>query len=402
MSAECFPVEIWLRILSELDYKDLVRCSYVNKTLYDLCAYDSLWMEHCKNHWIEYSCPTHVSWKEHFINLYRDLGTYIKYYRPLKNAWNQLMDLMKTNCPSIFYSVKPGASEAELDAVEEKINFKLPLDLRCSYRIHNGQKLVSSGLMGNVFVSNHYRSALLLDIDTASEGLQTRRLKGCMPLTLCVHSGFCEFISLSDENGFNHGSVFSPTQNNFGHHLFIAGENFMSWFTNYVSSLVRGSYTLKDGCVLRFYHEPDCNAKTGSIEVLVSTCFVPELSTIKPPCFLHAYQITMQMDKDASKNDSCKLESRHWIIVDENGDEERVDGSGVVGEYPVMRPGETFTWISCTTFKTTYGSMKGYFTMRNLMTGEQIDIDCPTFHMKCLPYMTLCSRSDQNVNSDLE
>jgi len=42
------------------------------------------------------------------------------------------------------------------------------------------------------------------------------------------------------------------------------------------------------------------------------------------------------------------------------------------GEYPVMRPGASFTWISSTHFPTTYGNMRGHFTMINLQTGQCI------------------------------
>jgi len=42
------------------------------------------------------------------------------------------------------------------------------------------------------------------------------------------------------------------------------------------------------------------------------------------------------------------------------------------GEYPVMHPGASYTWISSTHFSTTYGNMRGYFTMTNLLTGEYV------------------------------
>ena len=41
----------------------------------------------------------------------------------------------------------------------------------------------------------------------------------------------------------------------------------------------------------------------------------------------------------------------------------------VSGEFPVMKPGAEFSWISCTSFNTPYGNMRGYFTMKNLLTG---------------------------------
>lgn len=78
----------------------------------------------------------------------------------------------------------------------------------------------------------------------------------------------------------------------------------------------------------------------------------------------------MTMSPDAPQSESCQLETRHWIITDDKGSEEQVDGPGVVGEYPVMYPGASFSWVSSTNFATTYGNMKGHFRMRNLLTSN--------------------------------
>ena len=47
----------------------------------------------------------------------------------------------------------------------------------------------------------------------------------------------------------------------------------------------------------------------------------------------------MSMDADASRSQSCQLETRHWVITDEDGQEEIVDGPGVIGEF-------IFTWLT--------------------------------------------------------
>lgn len=80
------------------------------------------------------------------------------------------------------------------------------------------------------------------------------------------------------------------------------------------------------------------------------------------------FHYRMSMSPDAPQSESCQLETRHWIITDDKGSEEQVDGPGVVGEYPVMYPGAIFSWVSSTSFTTTYGNMKGHFRMRNLQT----------------------------------
>merc|ERR1712226_1044964 len=103
------------------------------------------------------------------------------------------------------------------------------------------------------------------------------------------------------------------------------------------------------------------------------------------------------MARNAPSSSSCKLESRHWVITTENGEEESVSGPGVVGEYPEMRPGASFSWISFTNFGTTYGNMSGHFTMRNFQTGDVVEVTCPTFHMKCHPYETRVERNERKL-----
>lgn len=88
------------------------------------------------------------------------------------------------------------------------------------------------------------------------------------------------------------------------------------------------------------------------------------------------------MDPKSSVVDSCQLETRHWIITDGNGHVERVDGPGVVGQYPTMRPGGQHFWISGTAYATEVGQMTGHFTMKNLKTGLPVQINCPVYVMK--------------------
>jgi ApaG protein len=60
----------------------------------------------------------------------------------------------------------------------------------------------------------------------------------------------------------------------------------------------------------------------------------------------------------------AQLLSREWIITDENGHVDRVQGPGVVGEFPVLEPGETFEYTSFCPLPTSMGTMHGSYTMR--------------------------------------
>ncbi len=75
-----------------------------------------------------------------------------------------------------------------------------------------------------------------------------------------------------------------------------------------------------------------------------------------------------------------QLISRHWIIIDANGQREEVQGPGVVGEQPVLEPGETFRYASGCPLSTPSGLMQGSYRMIT-PAGESFDVDVPTFSL---------------------
>ncbi|GCB81386.1 hypothetical protein scyTo_0023140, partial [Scyliorhinus torazame] len=86
-----------------------------------------------------------VCWMELFRQFYCDLGQYIDHYAELKQAWENLKKYLGQKCPRMITSLNVGLTEQEMEAVEERIQFSLPKDYRCSLRIHNGQRLVVPG-----------------------------------------------------------------------------------------------------------------------------------------------------------------------------------------------------------------------------------------------------------------
>ncbi len=75
--------------------------------------------------------------------------------------------------------------------------------------------------------------------------------------------------------------------------------------------------------------------------------------------------------------------SRHWIITDGNGSVEEVQGSGVVGEQPVLAPGESFTYSSGCPLTTDVGTMHGSYRMVS-DSGETLDVELAPFTL-CEP-----------------
>jgi ApaG protein len=62
--------------------------------------------------------------------------------------------------------------------------------------------------------------------------------------------------------------------------------------------------------------------------------------------------------------ETAQLVSREWIITDEDGNVERVQGPGVIGETPILEPGESFEYTSFCPLPTPMGTMQGHFIMR--------------------------------------
>jgi ApaG protein len=96
---------------------------------------------------------------------------------------------------------------------------------------------------------------------------------------------------------------------------------------------------------------------TYQFSVSVRPQFVPEHSRPDEDKFLFAYTVTIRNTGDVA----AQLISRHWIITDANNKVEEVQGLGVVGEQPTLKPGEAFEYTSGCPIATPVGSMRGSY-----------------------------------------
>ena len=95
------------------------------------------------------------------------------------------------------------------------------------------------------------------------------------------------------------------------------------------------------------------------IRVGVSTAYVPDQSDPAQDRYVFSYTITIVNEGGRA----AQLLSRHWIITDSDGREQEVRGEGVVGEQPLLRPGEGFRYTSGAVLETPVGSMRGSYQM---------------------------------------
>jgi len=96
---------------------------------------------------------------------------------------------------------------------------------------------------------------------------------------------------------------------------------------------------------------------TYQFSVSVRPQFVPEHSRPDEDKFLFAYTVTIRNTGDVA----AQLISRHWIITDANNKVDEVQGPGVVGEQPMLKPGEAFEYTSGCPIATPVGSMRGSY-----------------------------------------
>ena len=116
---------------------------------------------------------------------------------------------------------------------------------------------------------------------------------------------------------------------------------------------------------------------TRGIKISVKTSFEGTFFKNYNIHFAFSYEITIE---NYSK-DSVQLISRHWEIFDSLNDLETVDGEGVVGKKPVLKPGETHTYRSGCLLLSPHGAMRGHFNMINFTTTRNFKVVVPTFKL---------------------
>lgn len=98
---------------------------------------------------------------------------------------------------------------------------------------------------------------------------------------------------------------------------------------------------------------------TRGVRVVVRSAYIPERSSPSDAQYFFAYRIRISN----AGEETVQLLSRHWVITDGAGQIEHVRGPGVVGEQPVLEPGESFEYTSFCPLPTPIGSMHGTYQM---------------------------------------
>jgi len=116
------------------------------------------------------------------------------------------------------------------------------------------------------------------------------------------------------------------------------------------------------------------NSSPYCVHVAVQVRYLPEQSDEADNRYVFAYTITVTNQGDHP----VQLLSRHWIITDANSHVQEVKGKGVVGEQPVIKPGQGFEYASGTVLATQVGTMSGTYRMQ-VVGGGEFDVPVPQF-----------------------
>ena len=118
-------------------------------------------------------------------------------------------------------------------------------------------------------------------------------------------------------------------------------------------------------------------AVTNNVRVEVEAQYAPERSQPFQQNWFFYYTVKITNEGD----ETVQLLSRHWVVTDANGRIDEVRGPGVVGEQPVLAPGESFQYTSGTPLNTSSGLMRGTYQMVT-EEGDHFDVEIAAFSLQ--------------------
>lgn len=116
---------------------------------------------------------------------------------------------------------------------------------------------------------------------------------------------------------------------------------------------------------------------TRGVRVSVEVEYQPEYSSPSQYHFVFTYRVTIENNSDST----LQLRSRKWFIHDAGSAPRIVEGEGVVGQQPVLEPGQEHQYMSGCNLKSGIGKMHGVYNMERIVDGAEIEVTIPEFSM---------------------
>ncbi|CAI9277818.1 unnamed protein product [Lactuca saligna] len=345
-------------IVSKLGPSDAAAVACVNKRFKDWASDESLWASFCAQELklsspidpLGNQCPTfkaaYGAWREAY-------GMYPwSLVKRVKDIWDRIKTWLTKNFPEVLPTLRKGASEDEINKLEKCLKVKLPLPTRVLYRFCDGQEQCSPSSRGS---TNRLQNLCGL-IGEGQLYVGTKNLLVSREMMPCVPNGL--ITSIHDSK-----SCFQQ-------------DGMLLWLEEHVHRLETGYIKVREEGNIRsisLFPEqlPLCSsATTGGVQVRASAVFVPEFSDLvqEKEKYMFAYSIRMSLKPEGCfihgmSFNSCQLYWRHWIIKANDHVVADINGEAVIGQFPLLRPGEKeFVYESCTMSASSRGSIEGSFT----------------------------------------
>ncbi len=116
---------------------------------------------------------------------------------------------------------------------------------------------------------------------------------------------------------------------------------------------------------------------TSGIKISVETNFEGTFYKNYRIHFAFGYKVTIE---NQSK-DAVQLQARHWKIFDALNNDEIIEGEGVIGKKPILKPGDSHTYNSGCLLISPFGAMQGHYNMVNISSGNTFKVFIPSFKL---------------------
>lgn len=126
------------------------------------------------------------------------------------------------------------------------------------------------------------------------------------------------------------------------------------------------------------------NKIISSVKIHVKTWFRSDLSNPEENQYFYNYRIYIEN----KGNEPIQLLHRHWMVEQLIYGIQHVDGPGVVGEQPLIHPGERYEYISGCEFWMPIGRMSGFYSFQNLETEQLFSVPIPLFTLEFPPFLS--------------
>ncbi len=120
---------------------------------------------------------------------------------------------------------------------------------------------------------------------------------------------------------------------------------------------------------------------TSGVQITVKSFFRADLSEVIESQYFFNYKVEIEN----TNSFDVQLMARDWYIFDSLNSSRYVNGAGVIGEQPILKPGEKYNYTSGCDLRSEIGLMKGFYTLKNLVDGELFEVFVPTFRLEYPP-----------------